>query len=314
MRPKPPSTPTLIPAASPTSVPSPGSTWTRTPRPANTAPQASFTHKTPTRMRTPAPRKPPPELPSQGKSPLFGTSKHPLPPPPTQKKVVRRKTHQYLDAYIATHTSKVVSSTSKTGKPNKPNRGSITVPIISNLVASDKDNLAWKATLDSPSTLRTNSFGPPDSKHSVTQEGSCETTLFLLVKSNYLDDTSIASLFTTNPLIPHLARMINILSTYDFRWLQDTDTNWAAQTEISEERRKAMMACLFHYNLDLSLLMRFLGGNYIGAHRDVHSTATILLQHGIDKDLVGQYMRVMTVGCPRVMNAHISRDNAMTYW
>ena len=75
-----------------------------------------------------------------------------------------------------------------------------------------------------------------------------------------------------------------------------------------------MMACLFHYNLDVSLLMRYLGRNYTGAHRDVHSTAKNLLEHGIKEEPVGHYIHVMTVGYPRVMNTHISRDNAMTYW
>ena len=84
--------------------------------------------------------------------------------------------------------------------------------------------------------------------------------------------------------------MMTTLATYDFRWLQNTDTNWASQTKISEERRKAMMACLFHYNLDVSLLMRYLGENYTGAHRDVHSTAKLLLGYGIEEELVGHYI------------------------
>ena len=42
-----------------------------------------------------------------------------------------------------------------------------------------------------------------------------------------------------------------------------------------------MMACLFHYNLDVSLLVRYLGGNYTGAHQNVQKTAKILLTHGI---------------------------------
>ena len=75
-----------------------------------------------------------------------------------------------------------------------------------------------------------------------------------------------------------------------------------------------MMACLLHYNLDVSLLMRYLGGNHTGAHRDVQATAKILLEHDIDAELVRHYVRVMTVGCPRIMNADISRENALQYW
>ena len=75
-----------------------------------------------------------------------------------------------------------------------------------------------------------------------------------------------------------------------------------------------MMACLLHYNLDVSLLMRYLGGNYTGAHRDVQATANILQSHGISTSLVQHYVQVMTVGCPRVMNTDSSRANALQYW
>ena len=119
------------------------------------------------------------------------------------------------------------------------------------------------------------------------------------------------NLYSVNPLIPHLARMMDTLSTYDFRWLRNTNPTWATQTTIPTERRKAMMACLFHYNMDVSLLMRFLGGNYTGAYRDAHATARYLIRHGISEALVQHYSRVMTVGCPHIMNATISRQNVL---
>ncbi len=64
-----------------------------------------------------------------------------------------------------------------------------------------------------------------------------------------------------------------------------------------------MMACLFHYNLNVSLLMRYLGGNYTAAYTDDQSTANVLLDHGIPRSLVQHYIRVMPVGCPVAMNA-----------
>ena len=70
--------------------------------------------------------------------------------------------------------------------------------------------------------------------------------------------------------------MTDTLSRYNFRWIRNTDTAWASQLAISVHRHKAMMACLLHYNLDVSLFMRYLGGNYTGAHRNIHATANIL--------------------------------------
>ena len=75
-----------------------------------------------------------------------------------------------------------------------------------------------------------------------------------------------------------------------------------------------MLTCLFHYNLDMSLFMRYLGGNYVGAHRDVDKTAETLQEHGIPEGLICQYRRVVTVGCPRIFNTTITRENALKYW
>ena len=74
------------------------------------------------------------------------------------------------------------------------------------------------------------------------------------------------------------------------------DIEWDSQTTISEARRKAMMAFLFHCNLNVSLVVRFLGSNHIATHRDVHTVATILLDHKVPMFLVQQYVHTMTVG------------------
>ena len=74
------------------------------------------------------------------------------------------------------------------------------------------------------------------------------------------------------------------------------------------------MACLFRFNLDVSLVMRFLGGNYTAAHRNFQEVATTLLDNGLPKYLVQKCGRVITVGCPTSINTNISRDNALQYW
>ena len=101
------------------------------------------------------------------------------------------------------------------------------------------------------------------------------------------------------------------LSDYDSRWIRETDTTWVSQTSIPEARQKAVVACLFNYNLDVSLVMQLLGGNHTAAYRDVQSVATILLDHKVPKFLVQQYVHVMTVGCPNSTNADVSRQNAL---
>lgn len=59
------------------------------------------------------------------------------------------------------------------------------------------------------------------------------------------------------------------LANYDFTWISNMDTRWSKQKSISKDKTMAMLACLLHYNLDVSLFMRYLGSNYVAEHRDV---------------------------------------------
>ena len=63
-------------------------------------------------------------------------------------------------------------------------------------------------------------------------------------------------------------------------------------------KQRAMMACLLHYAMDTSLLMRFLGHNYTGAHCATHEVHQVLLSHNVDTTLISKYLRVMLTGCP----------------
>ena len=74
-----------------------------------------------------------------------------------------------------------------------------------------------------------------------------------------------------------------------------------------------MMTCLFHYSIDVGLLMRYLGNNYTGSHRDLDATATLLVSLDIDHSFVQHYMRLMSVGCPNHLVAKTTSDNAMQY-
>ena len=71
-----------------------------------------------------------------------------------------------------------------------------------------------------------------------------------------------------------------------------------------------MLACLLNYDLAVLLLMRYLGRNYVGAHRDLVSTAAPLHKHSVPEDFICYYKKVTTVGCPRIFNATITREKA----
>lgn len=173
--------------------------------------------------------------------------------------------------------------------------------------------LAWKAELPTAAKLCCQEFGPPRQDASFTQEGCMETSLHLLLSSGYLPDKDRAVLLGTHVLVKHLDKMRRALLTCDFRWIRNIDKNWENQTEISSKKSLAMLACLFHYNLDVSLLMRYLGQNYTAAHRDVQHVVERISPH-VDSYLIPHFIRVMTAGCPNVMNAESTRENSVKYW
>jgi hypothetical protein len=75
-----------------------------------------------------------------------------------------------------------------------------------------------------------------------------------------------------------------------------------------------MLACLFYYNLNTSLLMRYLGNNYTGAYRDIHNIVNLLHNLKISPDLITKYTRVMLTGCPNHFVADTTRADALLHW
>ena len=61
-----------------------------------------------------------------------------------------------------------------------------------------------------------------------------------------------------------------------------------------------VMACLFHYDMDVSLLIRYLGTNYTASYRDVQRTVDTIKPH-VDPYLIPHFIRVMNdCGMPQL--------------
>ncbi len=174
---------------------------------------------------------------SAGRPPLFG----PMKPPSLACGTHRRKSaavkHQYLAAYNKQYYPKHGKTGYSKGEEFNADVGT-KQQVFRHPADSEGCPLAWKSELETPLQLYKTKFGRQDTAHSVTQVACFETTLFFLLKSDYLDQDGVTCLYKTNPLIPHLARMMDTLSRYDFRWIRDTDLKWKSQACISSERRK----------------------------------------------------------------------------
>ena len=72
------------------------------------------------------------------------------------------------------------------------------------------------------------------------------------------------------------------------------------------------MACLFFYDLRVANVMRYVGNNYTAEYRNV--TKMIERIRGlVDNDLIGHYIRVMTVGAPAHFNYECTRENSLLH-
>ena len=171
----------------------------------------------------------------------------------------------------------------------------------------------WRAALPTRLDLFRTGFGRPDLAHSFHQTPCLETCSAHVLQSGMLTPAALLAWSEADPLICHLASSLVAFADYDFRWVREYNTEWASQSEIDPDRQIAYTAALFHYNLDVSLLMRYLGNNFTAEYRDVDAACARLTALGISPDLITKYRRVMLVGCPNHFVAETSRENALLY-
>ncbi len=171
----------------------------------------------------------------------------------------------------------------------------------------------WKASLPTHATLLRTPFGRPARDKSMTQVASFDTVAFNVLKSGYLDIASFTALCECDSTIMHMAKLLPILADYDFTWLRNYDSDWNSYESVPPKREMAFLALLFHYDLHLSAVVRFLGEKFTGSYRDVDDICAQLAPH-VEPHLIAEFRRVMTMGGPALFNAETSRANTLLYW
>lgn len=170
----------------------------------------------------------------------------------------------------------------------------------------------WRSTLPSFAQLLRSPFGFPSRNHSWSKAARFNNILFHVFKSGFLPLPAFSNLCDTHPLARHLATRMVVLSSVDFRHLRDPDPNWAACVSVPPTKAQEFLALLMHYDMNMSAAVRFLGPKYFGGHRNVDSICDKLALH-VSPELIQDYRRIMTVGCPNRFVAETSHDNAETY-
>ncbi len=169
-------------------------------------------------------------------------------------------------------------------------------PMLNPLQQSTSDP-HWKFMLPSANTLRMGPFGKQDTNHSFMQEALLDMIAFFAILSGFLMVNDLHNLTTAHPLLQQLQDTITMLADYYYRWIKTANQNWATQMKVNPDKTTAFLTCLFYYNIDTSLVMHYLGGNYTRVHRNVDDIIPRILPY-VDSKLLHHYRRVMTTGCP----------------
>ena len=169
-----------------------------------------------------------------------------------------------------------------------------------------------KPSYPSAAQLLRTPFGRPSKDHSFTQEACFETILFHLLSSKLLDGKSRTTLLLADETFETLDSAITEHENVDFSQLAEYDPNWESQTSIPQDRVTHFTACLFHYGMQISLVYRYAGNNYMAAyHHDFLPTTLARLKTFLEPELLDAYKRVITSGDPCHLVAETTRENAL---
>jgi hypothetical protein len=138
--------------------------------------------------------------------------------------------------------------------------------------------------------------------------GDFSNTCFFLVKGGWLN---VADLFAVSLAYPDLQDMIESvpdLLQLDFSSLRDPVLDYATQTLIEPSRVQLMTACAVHYNLNIGLVVRYLGGEYTASWRSVTDILKAAAPY-VTEEVFSHLQRVLTLGCPAEFDWHEPVEN-----
>ena len=94
-------------------------------------------------------------------------------------------------------------------------------------------------------------------------------------------------------LVPKTIEWLNV----DFSSLREPRYDYETQTAIPPSRAMMVLAAMIHFGLDPGKLVRWLGGEYTGARRDVTHTLTEVRDHVSAEDF-NHIKRILVDGSP----------------
>lgn len=148
---------------------------------------------------------------------------------------------------------------------------------------------------------------PQSIERSFKSVGSATNALFFLVRDDWLTQDELRRVACLSRPISQMTREVPKARERDFSTLLAPRPNFMDQQTLDEARRQDMTAAFTYYGGDISMVIRFLGGEYTGAWRDEEALLTRLgtLLPDDDKDHI---RRILRLGTPAEFNHEMPLD------
>jgi hypothetical protein len=136
-----------------------------------------------------------------------------------------------------------------------------------------------------------------DEEKAFAVEAHFDHAALFLVRDGWLDDEDLSNLSKVDPHYEAMVTVVPMLKHVDFSPLADPRYDYTKQKDIHVDRVIMNTACAVYYGLEFGFVVRFLGHEYTGEHRNLE-----LLKHEcephISPDDLAQIIRILSKGCP----------------
>lgn len=145
---------------------------------------------------------------------------------------------------------------------------------------------------------------------SFTTEPSFDNAAFFLIRDGWLSDEDCAIVAQLDPEFEALAKSVPLLKKVDFTPVLEPIPNYAEVSEIHADRVVQLSALAVHFGLDFGLVVRCLGNEYTGAHRDIDKLRDKIGPY-VRPDDMKQIVRMLSMGCPAEMDYELPREHKL---
>ena len=172
---------------------------------------------------------------------------------------------------------------------------------------------AFFRSLPSSTQLRLDeSFGKDNINHSFSTDCVFRHVLIFLLKSGFLSPTCLNILQDASIHVYTMSFFLRRYGRVDFSSLRGYQQSWDKRTHLEHERRAMTTACLLHYNMEIPVVVRYLGGPHVASLRNVpHILQTV--KPFLNPTLFQSLHRILTMGTPAYCVAHSTDENYRDY-